>query len=98
MLLLKQYMLIGGMPKVVDIFLKNNRSFIEADKEKRDILNLYLNDISKADKKYRIRVKSIFEQIPSFLSKHEKRIRTSNLENLGDIDLYNDSFYWLKHL
>ena len=96
MLLFKQYMLVGGMPKVVHTYIQNNRSFIKADKEKRDILTLYKNDISKADGKYRTRVQSIFEQIPSFLSKHEKRVRLSNLEGNGDYPMYQETFYWLK--
>ena len=96
MLLFKQYMLVGGMPKVVNTYIENNRSFLKADKEKRDILTLYKNDISKADGKYRTRVKSIFEQIPSFLSKHEKRVRLSNLEGNTNYPLYQDTFYWLK--
>lgn len=96
MLLFKQYMLVGGMPKVVHTYIQNNRSFLKADKEKRDILTLYKNDISKADGKYRTRVKSIFEQIPAFLSKHEKRVRLSNLEGNGDYPMYQDTFYWLK--
>lgn len=34
MLLFKQYNLVGGMPKCVDKFIENSRSFIESDKEK----------------------------------------------------------------
>ena len=95
MLLFKQYMLIGGMPKVVSEYLENNRSFTMADTEKRDILNLYRNDISKADVKYRTRVTSIFAQIPSFLSMHEKRVRLTNVEANADYPLYQDTFFWL---
>ena len=96
MILFKQYMLVGGMPKVVDAYLNNNRSFMKADIEKRDILDLYKKDIDKAELSYRTRVKAIFEQIPSFLSKHEKRVRLSNLEPKVNPDLYADSFQWLK--
>ena len=96
MLLFKQYMLVGGMPKVVDTYIENNRSFVKADKEKRDILTLYKNDISKADTKYRTKVKSIFEQIPSFLSMHEKRVRLSNIQENANFPMYQDTFYWLK--
>ncbi|MBR6411034.1 MAG: AAA family ATPase [Clostridia bacterium] len=47
MLLFKQYMLVGGMPKSVANYLENNRTFLEPDAEKRDILTLYRNDISE---------------------------------------------------
>jgi hypothetical protein len=35
MLLFKQYTLVGGTPMPVIKFLENNKSFFEADKEKR---------------------------------------------------------------
>ncbi len=95
MLLFKQYMLIGGMPKSVSAYLENNRSFVAADAEKRDILTLYKNDIGKADVKYRSRISSIFEQIPAFLSLHEKRVRLSNVESNANYPMYQDTFFWL---
>lgn len=95
MLLFKQYMLIGGMPKSVAAYLGNNRSFVAADAEKRDILTLYRNDIGKADVKYRSRISSIFEQIPAFLSLHEKRVRLSNIESNASYPMYQDTFFWL---
>lgn len=95
MLLFKQYMLIGGMPRSVAAYLENNRSFVAADTEKRDILTLYRNDIGKADVKYRSRISSIFEQIPAFLSLHEKRVRLSNVETNADYPMYQDTFFWL---
>lgn len=96
MLLFKQYMLVGGMPKCVSAYLENGRSFVAADTEKRDILSLYRNDIGKADTKYRSRVSSIFEQIPAFLSLHEKRVRLSNLESNASYPMYQDTFFWLS--
>lgn len=95
MLLFKQYMLIGGMPKPVAAYLENNRSFVAADTEKRDILTLYRNDIGKADVKYRSRIASIYEQIPAFLSLHEKRVRLSNIESKSTYPMYQDTFFWL---
>ena len=95
MLLFKQFMLVGGMPQSVSAYLDNNRSFYAADAEKRDIIALYANDISKADVKYRTRVASVFEQIPTFLSQHEKRVRLSNVEAKAAYPLYQDTFFWL---
>ncbi len=95
MLLFKQYMLVGGMPKSVDRYLEGNRSFVAADAEKRDILALYANDIRRADARYRTRIVSIFEQIPTFLSQHEKRVRLSNIEAKATYPMYQDTFFWL---
>lgn len=93
MLLFKQYNLVGGMPKCVDKFFENSRSFIESDKEKRDILTLYKNDIAKIDGSYKGKVASIFEQIPFFLSKHEKRVRLSNIETNSTFPSYEETFF-----
>lgn len=95
MLLFKQYMLVGGMPQSVVKFLENERSFMAADREKRDILTLYESDISKADLKYRSKVASVFAQIPAFLSQHEKRVRLSNIGTENGFPAYQDTFFWL---
>lgn len=73
MLLFGQYMLVGGMPKSVSVFVENQRSFSLADIEKRDVLELYRSDIMKIQDKYKAKVLAIFDQIPGLLSKHEKK-------------------------
>lgn len=95
MMLFKQYMLVGGMPKSVDAYIQNGRSFVHADSEKRDILQLYTNDIRKIDGRYKSKVLSIFKQIPGFLSLHEKRVRLSNIEEKSTFPMYQDTFFWL---
>ncbi|WP_418553941.1 hypothetical protein [Longibaculum muris] len=44
MLLFKQYILVGGMPKPLIVFIENNKNFSICDREKRDILDLYRSD------------------------------------------------------
>lgn len=95
MMLFKQFMLVGGMPKVVEKYLNNDRNFVLADIEKRDILSLYRSDINKIDRKYRSKVLSIFDQIPGFLSQHEKRVRISSIEKKSTYPMYEDTFFWL---
>ena len=95
MMLFKQYILVGGMPKAIEKYLDNNRSFAAADIEKRDILSLYRSDISKIDRNYRSKVLSIFDQIPGFLSQHEKRVRLSSIEEKSTFPMYEETFFWL---
>ncbi len=95
MLLFKQYMLIGGMPKSIIAFIEGTRDFDGADIEKRDILNLYRDDILKINTRYRSKVLSVFEQIPGFLSKHEKRVILNKIAEGSTIDQYADTFFWL---
>ncbi len=95
MLLFKQYMLIGGMPQSVIAYLEGNRDFGAADIEKRDILKLYRDDILKINAPYKSKVLSIFDQLPGFLSKHEKRVILSNIVQGSTIDQYEETFFWL---
>lgn len=94
MLIFRQYMLVGGMPKSVDAFLKN-RSFNASDEEKRDILKMYREDIMKIDVRYQSKVLSIFDQIPSFLSQHEKRVVFNEVEEGSYFSQYAETFFWL---
>ena len=95
MFLFKQYMLVGGMPKAVDEFIKNNKQFLQCEKEKRDILNIYRQDIHKIDRSYQSKVLSIYDQIPSFLSKHEKRVKINSISDNNTSIKYEETFFWL---
>ncbi len=95
MLLFKQYMLVGGMPKSVVLYLENKKDFEAADREKRDILELYRSDIMKINAQYKSRVISIFDQIPGLLSQHEKRVIFKRVGEGSYADQYEDTFFWL---
>lgn len=95
MLLFRQYILVGGMPKSVSAFIENDRSFEKADVEKRDILQLYREDIMKIKSGYRSNVLAIFDQIPAFLSRSERRVVMSKVEKGSSFPQYHDTFYWL---
>lgn len=96
MLLFRQYMIVGGMPQSVSAFIENDRDFAKADIEKRDILNLYRNDIMRIESGYRSSVLSIYDQIPAFLSKSERRVIMSKIEKGATFPKYHDTFFWLS--
>ncbi|SFJ72644.1 ATP-binding protein [Succinivibrio dextrinosolvens] len=95
MRLFKEYMLVGGMPQAIVAYKKNGRDFNAADIEKRDILSLYEDDIKKAAKRYQSKVSAIFDNIPGFLSSHEKRIILKEIEKNGTFDRYDEPLFWL---
>ena len=66
------------------------------DTEKRDILRLYRSDIMKIKTRYRSKVLAIFDQIPSLLSQHEKRVVFKNIREGSYADQYSDTFFWLS--
>lgn len=95
MLLFKQYLLVGGMPKVIAEFLEGQKSFGKADIEKRDILELYRSDIMKIKAQYRSKVLAIFDQLPGLLSRHEKRVVFNRIVEGSCAEQYEDTFFWL---
>lgn len=96
MLLFRQYMIVGGMPQSVSAFIENDRDFAKADMEKRDILTLYRNDIMRIESGYRSSVLSIYDQIPAFLSKSERRVVMNRIEKGATFPKYHDTFFWLS--
>ena len=97
MLLFKQYMLVGGMPQSVLAFIQNAKSFEKADMVKRDILNLYRDDIMKIKARYRGKVLALFDQIPGLLSRHEKRVIFNEIAENSYAEQYEDTFFWLSN-
>lgn len=96
MLLFKQYMLVGGMPKSVVLYVENHKDFEFADQEKRDILDLYRSDIMKIKAQYRSKVIAIYDQIPGLLSQHEKRVKFKQISEGSYAEQYEDTFFWLS--
>ncbi len=96
MMLFRQYMIVGGMPKSIVAYIENDCDFAMADMEKRDILALYRSDIMKIDTVYRSSVLAIFDQIPAFLSKSERRVVMTRLEKGATFSKYHDTFFWLS--
>ncbi|MER2151051.1 MAG: AAA family ATPase [Candidatus Limivicinus sp.] len=95
MRLFREYMLVGGMPQSVVAYAENNRDFYASDREKRDILDLYRDDIRKASRRYNSRVSALFENIPGYLSTHEKKIVLSQIDEGARYAQYDDPLFWL---
>lgn len=93
--LFRQYLIVGGMPQAVARFVEMG-NFADVDKVKRDIINLYKADIEKYATGYETKVKSIFEQIPAALQRHEKRFRLSDIKSTARFREYETSFFWLE--
>ncbi|MDR0308658.1 MAG: AAA family ATPase [Coriobacteriales bacterium] len=94
MRLFREYMLVGGMPQSI-LAYKETGSLEAADTEKRRILKLYKNDIAKYSGRDSGRVMSVFDEIPSQLSKHEKKFTLSALGDNARMREYSDAFFWL---
>ena len=89
------YMVIGGMPQAVKKYVET-KDFDAVDIAKRDVLAIYRNDIFNYASEQADKVASIFDQIPSQLSKHEKKFRLSALKPGAKYRDWDDAFFWLK--
>lgn len=76
MKLFRLYMLIGGMPQTVAEYL-HTASFEAIDAVKRDIIDLYIDDLKKIDNKGR--ASTIFKSIPAELARNTTRYRVGSV-------------------
>lgn len=70
------YMLVGGMPQVVNAYLESN-DFSAIDAVKRNILELYIDDFRKIDSTGRI--SRLFTSIPAELSRNATRYQVGSV-------------------
>ncbi len=91
----RQYMIVGGMPQAVQEYV-NTKDFNKVDQIKRNILNLYRQDIGKHAEGYNLKVESIFDEIPAQLQKHEKKFKLSSISKDARFRDYEDAMFWLK--
>ena len=96
MYLFREYMLVGGMPRSVVTYIEGHKDFEASDLEKRDILDLYRDDIKKAAKRYNSKVSALFENVPAYLSTHEKKIVLSEIDRGAIFDRYDEPLFWLE--
>lgn len=89
------YMLIGGMPGVVKEYICTN-DYEKVEQIKKSILELYRNDISKANGKIIEKVKLIFESIPAQLSKINKKFQFSAVSPDTTNRYFDTAFKWLE--
>lgn len=90
----RHYMIVGGMPQAVLKYVETN-DFMKVDAVKRNILDLYKADIEKYAVGNEMKVKAIFDEIPSALSKHEKKFRLAAINDKARYREYESSFFWL---
>lgn len=93
---LKQYFIIGGMPKAVECWLEE-RDFSAVTDIQRDILYAYQNDFSKhAPSSIVPRLNYVWNSIPSQLAKENKKFVYGLVREGARAREYEDAILWLK--
>lgn len=93
--LFRLYLITGGMPAAVAEYIKSN-NLNTVMRVQQDIIALYRKDISQYAIKDKLKIKEIFDLVPSELDAKNKRFILKNLNEHAKYDRYESSFLWLK--
>lgn len=94
--LFKKYLLIGGFPDAINCFLET-QNIVSVRRIQSDIYAFYGDDASKYDKENKLKIKRIYEMIPTAMGNKKKRIQFSDIEKKEGkrFTNYQDEFDYL---
>lgn len=94
--LFKKYLLVGGFPDAVNSYLER-KNIVEVRRIQTDIHEFYADDASKYDLEHKLKIRRIYDMIPSTLENKKKRIIIKDVENKENarFSQYQDEFDYL---
>jgi predicted AAA+ superfamily ATPase len=90
----RTYMAVGGMPQAVAAFVEG-KDFNTIDRVKRNILNLYMNDLQKHDAEDGDKAFSVFKTLPEQLSNHNSLFKLAGIDTTARTRTYGDAIEFL---
>ena len=80
--LFKKYLLVGGLPKAVEIFVAS-RNVVEFRSIQKEVHDLYGVDATKYEEEHdkKLKIRRIFDMIPSNLENKKKRVVIKDIED-----------------
>ena len=92
------YLLVGGLPEAINNYLAD-RNMVRVRQTHRDIQNLYRIDASQYDEGHKLKIRKIYDLIPSNLENKKKRIVYKNIEGKTGKTFadYADEFEYLTN-
>lgn len=92
---LKKYYYIGGMPEVVNDFVKNN-DYKKARKIQENILSAYTSDFSKhISSTGKLKIDLLWESIPNQLTQESKKFVYKKIKQGARADEFEEALSWL---
>ncbi len=96
--LFRRYLLVGGLPDAVNAYI-NDHNIQKVRDVQNQIHEYYAMDASKYDEDNRLKIRRIYDLIPSNMENKKKRVIAKNIEGIrgkrfGD---YQDEFEYLIH-
>ena len=94
--LFKKYLLIGGLPDAVNSYIKD-KNIVNVRTIQNEIHGYYGADASKYDNERKLKIRRIYDQIPSNLENKKKRVVIQNIEGIKGkrFSDYEDEFDYL---
>lgn len=86
----RTYMAVGGMPQAVDAYV-NGKTFEQIDFIKRNILDLYEEDLAKYDKDNREKASVIYKTIPEQLENKNSHFKFSLVDKNARYQSYTEA-------
>lgn len=93
--LFRQYIVVGGMPEVVQTYLDSGRDLAAVREAHGDLDSLYRRDISKYAKERSLFIRAIYDAMPSELAKVNKRFMMKSVKQGSTYESLRDDFEWL---
>jgi len=95
---LKYFLLVGGMPEAVNLFIQS-RNLFKVRTVQKDIHDLYGIDASQYDKEKKLKIRKIYDMIPSYMENKKKRIVYQKIEDKKGKHFsdYEDDFDYLTN-
>lgn len=97
--LYKSFQIVGGMPKYVFDFVRNNQDYIKLDQSiLEDIKSEYYNDFKKhyTNKNDSLKIEETYKSIPSQLSNESNKFQYSKIKKGGRTKDYESIIDWLE--
>ncbi len=92
------YLLVGGLPEAINHYLAD-RNMVRVRQTHRDIHDLYRIDASQYDEGHKLKIRKIYDLIPSNLENRKKRVVYKNIEGKKGKTFsdYADEFEYLTN-
>ena len=94
--LFRKYLISGGLPDAVNAFV-DSLNVMKVRDIQTEIHEYYAIDAGKYDEQNRLKIRRIYEMIPSLLENHKKRVVAKDIENKtgARFSQYQDEFDYL---
>ena len=94
--LFRKYLLVGGLPEAVNSYIQN-QNIVLVREIQNEIREYYAADALKYDEENKLKIRRIYDMLPSNMENKKKRIVAKNIENKKGktFNDYSDEFEYL---